>query len=51
MKPMLAYALLARCLYLTLAGQNDDGDLEWIGTHPEWGKVFDYECKHESHDL
>ena len=31
-----AYELLARCKHLVLAGVDDDGDLEWIGTYQHW---------------
>lgn len=36
---MMAYELLARLKYLTLAGQNEDGELEWIGTFTDWQNV------------
>lgn len=28
--------LLAKLTYLTLAGQNEEGELEWIGTKEDW---------------
>lgn len=34
---MYAYELLARLRLLTLCGQGDDGELEWIGNSNEWG--------------
>lgn len=33
---MQAYQLLARCTHLTLWGQDEDGDLEWVGTNDHW---------------
>lgn len=36
---MKAYKLLARLNHLVLAGQNEDGELEWIGTDKQWDKV------------
>lgn len=40
---MYAYQLLARCKYLTLCGQDEDGDLEWVGTLAHWKEVSDFE--------
>lgn len=31
-----AYELLARCRHLVLAGRDEDGDLEWVGTKEQW---------------
>lgn len=36
---MKAYELLGKLRCLTLAGQNEDGELEWIGTMEQWNKV------------
>lgn len=36
---MMAYELLARCRHLTLTGQDDDGELEWVGTKEKWEAV------------
>ncbi len=36
---MLAYELLAYLKYLVLTGQNEDGELEWIGKTSEWNKA------------
>lgn len=44
---MMAYQLLARCKYLTLAGSNEYGDLEWIGTSLNWMQVTNYERDYE----
>ncbi len=33
---MIAYELLSKLRNLTLAGQNEDGELEWIGTTKQW---------------
>lgn len=33
---MMAYELLPRLVHLTLSGQNEDGELEWIGTNDQW---------------
>lgn len=33
---MQAYELLAKLRILTLSGQDEDGDLEWIGTRDKW---------------
>lgn len=34
-----ARELLIKLTYLTLAGQNNDGELEWIGNDKQWTKV------------
>lgn len=34
-----ARELLIKLTYLTLAGQNEDHELEWIGTQDQWNKV------------
>lgn len=34
---MYAFELLARLRILTLCGQGNDGDLQWIGNSNEWG--------------
>jgi hypothetical protein len=36
---MIAYELLAHLRHLTLAGQDEDGDLEWICTREKWQAV------------
>lgn len=36
---MKAYQLLPRLRLLTLAGKNENGELEWIGTDSQWDKV------------
>lgn len=33
---MIAKNLLAKLRMLTLVGQNNDGELEWIGTDKQW---------------
>ncbi len=33
---MYAYELLPKLTYLTLSGQNNDGELEFIGTRSQW---------------
>ena len=33
---MEACQLLPKLRHLTLAGQNEEGELEWIGTSKEW---------------
>lgn len=35
----MAYELLPRLIYLTLTGQDDDGDLEFWGTNDQWLRV------------
>jgi hypothetical protein len=40
---MMAYQLLARLTFLSLAGQNEDGELEWIGTYKQWMDVSNFE--------
>lgn len=37
-----AYELLAKLRLLTLVGQNDEGELEWVGTTKQW-KELKYE--------
>jgi hypothetical protein len=39
MKIMKAYELLARLNLLTLAGQDENGELEWIGNTKNWGGI------------
>jgi len=39
---MLNYELRAKLNNLTLAGQNEKGELEWIGTNEEWNNVESY---------
>ncbi len=36
---MIAYQLLSHLKHLTLAGRDEHGDLEWIGTVDKWEKV------------
>lgn len=36
---MLAYELKAKLKHLTLFGQDNDKELEWIGTDSDWKKV------------
>jgi 5-methylcytosine-specific restriction protein B len=43
----IAKDLLARLTYLTLTGQDTDGDLEWIGTMEQWDRVFRIENNQE----
>lgn len=33
---MQAYELQAMLKYLTLVGQDDEGNLEWCGTNAQW---------------
>jgi hypothetical protein len=40
---MQAYELLAKLHNLTLCGQDDEGQLEWIGTREQWEKAEDEE--------
>ena len=35
----MAYEVLAKCNHLVLGGQNEDGNLEWIGTKEEWAEA------------
>jgi len=35
----IARELLINLTYLTLAGQNEDKELEWIGNDEQWNKV------------
>lgn len=42
---MLAYELLPRLIYLTLTGQDDDGDLEFWGDNQAWYEVTKMEDK------
>jgi hypothetical protein len=45
---MIAYELLARCRHLTLAGQDEDGELEWMGTQEHWREVEKEIAENES---
>ena len=36
---MQGYELLSYLRCLQLVGQNDDGELEWIGSTGQWNKV------------
>lgn len=45
---MIAYQLLARLTHLTLWGQDEDGELEFVGTNDQWKKVAEFESKYES---
>lgn len=45
---MYAYELLARCKHLTLGGQDEDGELEWIGTKEQFERVEAEERQHDS---
>ena len=36
---MKNYELKIRLKYLTLVGQNDDGELEWLGSAGNWGQT------------
>jgi len=44
---MIAYELLARLRHLSLAGQDEYGDLEWMGTYRQWMEVSKEEAKYE----
>lgn len=33
---MIAYELLAHLKHLTLWGQDEDGEFEWVGTDKQW---------------
>ena len=45
MTSQLAYELLAKLRYLTLVGQDDEGELEWIGTDHQFKMVkIEEEC-------
>lgn len=35
-----AYELLAKLRHLTLAGRNEEGELEWIGTTRQWDETI-----------
>lgn len=50
MTSMYAYELLPRLKYLTLSGQDEDGELEWIGTDLNIRKVKLAEDKHEKYE-
>jgi hypothetical protein len=41
------YELRIRLEYLTLCGQNDKGELEWIGTNEQWTTVHSYLLERE----
>lgn len=45
----LAYELLAMLKYLTLTGQDEEGNLEWVGTDEQWRlareEIYNYELK------
>ena len=46
-----ANELLAKLRYLTLAGQNADKELEWIGTDRQWADAhLEEECILRDHD-
>jgi hypothetical protein len=36
---MIAYQLLARLNHLVLCGQDEYGELEWMGTGRQWDRV------------
>lgn len=36
---MTAYELLPKLIHLTLAGQDEEGNLEWIGTREQWDEA------------
>lgn len=36
---MQAYELLAKLNILTLTGQNEDRELEWLGTSKDWNNL------------
>lgn len=36
---MIAYELLAKLRILTLSGQDEYGELEWIGTRSQWNAL------------
>ncbi|KKK50348.1 hypothetical protein LCGC14_3125920 [marine sediment metagenome] len=39
MKIHTSKELLLKLTYLTLAGQDGQGELQWIGTRDQWDKV------------
>lgn len=43
-----AYQLLAHLKHLTLVGQNEEGELEWVGTDLQWKEVEKEISEHES---
>jgi hypothetical protein len=38
-----AYELLAKLRVLTLTGQDEDGELEWVGPHDAWQQIEEEE--------
>ena len=43
---MMAYEILARIYAgLQMCGQNEDGDMEWLGTYQQWQRVEEEERK------
>jgi len=41
---MKAYELLAKLRRLTLCGQNEEGELEWVGTSSQWDLATEEEA-------
>lgn len=39
----LAKELLAKLKFLTLSGQNEEGELEFVGSNEQWLKTIDNE--------
>ena len=42
----IAHDLLAMLRNLTLVGQNDEGQLEWMGNAEEWGRYWEETIDH-----
>ena len=37
------YTLYPKLVHLTLSGQNEEGELEWIGTNEQWNEAVKLE--------
>jgi hypothetical protein len=45
--PLTARDLLAKLKHLTLVGQNEQGELEWMGTEEQWDRYLDETINHD----
>lgn len=42
---MFCYELLPKLTFMTLTGQDDDGELEFIGTEEDWDRAEEMEAE------
>jgi hypothetical protein len=45
--PLTARELLAKLRHLTLVGQTEGGDLEWMGTEEQWDRYVAEAIDHD----